>query len=671
MKIIFADLTHSGHNCNAVPYGISLVAANALEKIGCEISVELVINPVEFAEMLLTSEPGIVCFSTFVWNYEISRAFAGRIKARYPNCITIFGGPNYPIDPARQLDFLQENPEIDFFVYREGEASFVGLYQALREVAFDIQRLKSLLISVPGCHYYHDGLLIAGSPLPLIDPLDSLPSPYLTGLCDRFLDAGNSAVMQTVRGCPFSCTYCQDGADYFTPVRRYSDGRIRDELRYIGARAASSTLFLADSNFGMYEQDLVTAQEMAMVQEQHSWPEFVVSISGKNNKELVLKTAATIRGGMFSAAIQSSDPEVLQNIERHNVSVSDLIESASEHDLQQAHSFSEIIVALPGDTFAAHCKSAADLMDAGIHVVRSHQLIMLPGAELSSAESRKKYGLETRFRVIHNTVNPYSLFGETFYAPEVDEICVASNSMSFQNYLKCRCFDLTVETFYNNGVFAELHTLLKQQGICISAFVMEINRCVWDNPVLAELYAGFMADTQELWTSREELNAFLQEPGVLERYKNGELGRNEQLAYKALALFETMETLIDIAYEIAGRQLQLSGVMNSEIGDYLDQLKRFDLLRKQNPMSISEERTGEFHYDFYKLVESGFQISPLECRLNEKIELNLSSTSKHKRFASEMNALMEAGLQGYAVIISKNPKIREYFREVSPSGGNS
>jgi radical SAM superfamily enzyme YgiQ (UPF0313 family) len=668
MEIIFADLTHIGHNCNAVPYGISLVAANAVRKYGSEISASLVKKPTELSALLEKRKPEMVCFSISIWNVAISHAFAVRIKERYPDCIIVFGGPHYPCDVNRQSAYLQRHPEVDFFVFREGESSFVKLYQALKQINFEVPKIKEQGLIIPGCHYWYDNVLYAGKPLPLIDPLDSLPSPYLMGLCDTFLAQGYAAILQTVRGCPFTCTYCQEGPDYFNVIRRFSEGRVTSELHHIAGIAAASTLLMADSNFGMYSGDIKTAEVLKDVQEKNGWPGFVVSISGKNNKERVLKAAATISGGMFSAAIQSSDPDVLDNIKRSNVSIKELIESATVQNLHDTHSFSELIVALPGDSLRAHRKSAADLIDAGIHVVRSHQLLMLPGAEVASVENRNRFGLKTRFRVIHNTVNTYSLFGKIFHAPEVDEICVSSNTMSFQDYLECRCYDLTVEIFYNNGIFAELHAFLKLHGISISSFVMKINERVRDNSRLAELYSDFLEDTQELWETREELEKFLRSPGVLDRYKNGELGRNEQLAYKALALFENMDELIALSYGVAADLLSQNGHLSPRAVDYLDQLMRFDLLRKLDPLSADEDRSGLLHYDFCGLTESGFNKLPWGYRLNEESRFLFSHTVRHKRFVSDMETLLKTGLHGYATVISTNPKIREYFREASMAG---
>ena len=39
--------------------------------------------------------------------------------------------------------------------------------------------------------------------------LTLIPSPYLSGRLDQFLDGKLMPVIQTNRGCPFSCTFCR------------------------------------------------------------------------------------------------------------------------------------------------------------------------------------------------------------------------------------------------------------------------------------------------------------------------------------------------------------------------------------------------------------------------------------------------------------------------------
>ena len=39
----------------------------------------------------------------------------------------------------------------------------------------------------------------------------AFPSPYTTGLLDEFFDEKLTPMVQTSRGCPYSCTFCHDG----------------------------------------------------------------------------------------------------------------------------------------------------------------------------------------------------------------------------------------------------------------------------------------------------------------------------------------------------------------------------------------------------------------------------------------------------------------------------
>lgn len=670
MNIIFADLTHTGHPCNSVPYGVALVAAYAVERLGAdECTAILVKDPNELARHLETDEPGMVCFSTYIWNSELSCSFARRIKTRYPGCVTVFGGPNYPVCAEAQHELLTRHPEIDFFIYREGEQAFVGLYHALKKHGFLPDLLKQERACLPGVHYLAGGEFVAGDPAPLIEPLDLIPSPYLNGMCDQFLAQGFPAVLQTTRGCPFQCTFCQEGNGYFRQVRRYSVARKVEELWYLARHAASGMLHVGDSNFGMYAEDIEISRQIAQIQQTLDWPEYFAGIGAKNNKKRALEAAVLIRGAMLSAAVQSSDQTVLENIQRQNVSLAEMVQTVMEQELSETHSFSEIIVALPGDTFQAHCRSACELMDAGVHVVRSHQCIMLPGAELSTPESRQRFGLQTRFRVMHNTAEQYQLFGETFRSPEIDEICVSGNSMTFQEYLDSRCFDLTVEIFYNNGIFAELFNFLKITGIVVSGVVKRIYERIAEIPTLATLYQGFLKDTGELWETRAELERFLQEPGVLERYAAGELGRNEQLAYKSLAFLEHLDVLTELCYQVASELLRQQGLLNQQTEDYLEELRRFDLLRKQRPLDTDHPQCASFHYDFIAMREHGFKVDPQGYRLNQPRRLLFQHTPQHKAFVSGVRGQVARGLHGYAAIVGANPKIREYFREYCRNEG--
>lgn len=663
--ISFADLTHTRHACNAIPYGIALVASYASKNLGNKIEVDLFKYPTDFIEYLEKTIPKIACFSNYIWNMNLSYEFARQIKKKSADSIIIFGGPNYPIETEEQKAFLLLHPDIDFYIYREGERSFVALFNKLLEYNFDFVRIKKSRLNIPNCHYINDGVIIQGNLMHPLSNLDEIPSPYLTGCCDKFLAKGMIPLTQITRGCPFKCTYCQEGNEYFNTIRRFSSKRIKDELEYIAQRTIVPTLIVADANFGMYKEDVEISREIALVQKKYGWPKYFMHVSGKNYKDRILEVAAIIQGSSLSAAVQSTDEKVLKNIKRENVSLSQMIQVAKERETLGSISFSEVILCLPGDTKDAHFKSILELIDAGIKIVRSHQLIMLPGSEISTKKSREQYDMVTRFRVMPYTVSPYQLFGEIFYAPEIDEICVANASMSFEDYLECRLFNLTVEIFYNDGIFQELLKFLRLHNISIPFFIMNIHKHICSGTgSLSDFYDGFLRKTKELWNNRCELITFLQQPNVIDRYISGELGNNEQLMYRSLTIFKHMDKLHKTAFDIATEMLSQKGCFNERYREYLGELSEFSLLRKKDILSIDIIDEKYFHYDFVDLAVHNFNETPLSYYKPEGINIVFFHTEDQKELISKQIKCYGLSNYGLVRILSYGPPVSNFYRKI-------
>src|SRR5262249_45889510 len=145
----------------------------------------------------------------------------------------------YPTDADGQRRFLAEHPLIDFYVYKEGELPFRHLVEHLLEVGFDAEALKRRRPTLPAVHYLADGALIAPDPPPRQRQLDEFPSPYLSGLLDDYFGRKDLVpIIQTKRGCPFQCTFCVEGEDYYTKLAGVTTARFRAELEYIAPRMA-------------------------------------------------------------------------------------------------------------------------------------------------------------------------------------------------------------------------------------------------------------------------------------------------------------------------------------------------------------------------------------------------------------------------------------------------
>jgi len=474
-------------------------------------------------------------------------------------------------------------------------------------------------------------IIVLGDLLEPIENLDTIPSPYLGGMCDKFFNMDLIPLIQTTRGCPFQCTYCQEGHKYFNKVRKFSTNRIKSEIEYIAQRTAVPNFLCGDSNFGMYKEDIETCQVIANMQKQHDWPKYLLGICGKNNKDRVTKAASMVKGSYLSAAVQSTDEIVLKNIKRDNVSQEQMIDIAKHSEKLGMNSFSEVILGLPGDSKEKHFKSISDLIDAGINVVRSHQFILLSGSEAAMEHYRKQYDIKTQYRVIPKTVDNYSLWGEEIFAPEIDEICISNSTLSFEDYIECRTFDLTVEIFYNNGILSELIKILEANGISISFFIKNIyDKLIAGETSLTFLYNNFVMETKVLYESMAELENELQKPEIKQKYQSEEIGNNEQLVYQSIAIFRYMDEIHNIAFDIAAELFDQKNDLDNKHILYFKDLKRYSLLRKKNILSVDEKVCEKFCYDFVSLNNCNFNSDPISFFQPKGVDILFSHNNDQK-----------------------------------------
>jgi radical SAM superfamily enzyme YgiQ (UPF0313 family) len=670
--IAFSDLMHMGHSCNGMPYGVSLVAAYALKHLGDRIDARLFKFVEDLADLVEEHPPEIVCFSNYIWNTDLSCSVARDIREKNPATIIIFGGPNYPLEADEQEAYLRAHPYIDFYIFKDGEEAFLALIEALLESGLDAGKVRKKKLRLPNCHYLSGEEFVAGDLLPVIANIEDIPSPYLMGLLDGFFEKRLVPLTQTTRGCPFKCTFCQDGDLYASRVKRYSPERISEEMEYIAQRSKVPELHWGDLNFGMYKQDLETCRTLARLRDKYGWPQNL-DINGKNQKDRVLEAARIIDGPdlsggavTLSTAVQSTDPDVLRHVKRENVSTTAMIEVALENRAENFNSFSEVILCLPGDTKKAHFKTIFDLMECDINVIRSHQFIMLFGSESATNWSRENYALVTRFRVTPRTMAPYELFGRATYAPEIDEICVANNTMPFEDYIECRLFNLTVEIFYNYGIFQELMIHLRRHGVSIPDFILNIhNRILSKTYPLADIYDGFMRETKELFETREELEDFLNQPGVKEKYLQGELGNNEQMMYRALAVFKHMDILHDTAFCAGREMLEQKSNLDEQEENYLQELATFSLLRKKDVLSVDEGIRETFHFDFDGLQSCRFDADPLSFYRPNGINIEFDHSERQKKLIKDYVKVYGLDNYGLGNILGTQSNVNNFYRRVA------
>ena len=105
-NIWISDITHTeqGIVSRVFPLGVASIYSYSKQELGNEFNFKLFKFPSDLNDSLREKSPTMLCFSNFVWNFQISYKFAAIAKQRDPNVIIVFGGPNFPVEISEKKD---------------------------------------------------------------------------------------------------------------------------------------------------------------------------------------------------------------------------------------------------------------------------------------------------------------------------------------------------------------------------------------------------------------------------------------------------------------------------------------------------------------------------------------------------------------------------------------
>jgi radical SAM superfamily enzyme YgiQ (UPF0313 family) len=660
------DLTYTQQTIAAdvFPAAIGSIA-EYIESIEMGYSSHLFKYPEKLAEAIDSyGLPDVVSFSYYVWNSNLSEKFAAKIKDSCPKTIIVFGGPSYPVDMDEREAFLRERPFIDYFIRHEGEVSMLKL----------IQRLSGRIVDLSGVDYIDaDGEFVATSGTPKQKDLSEFPSPYLSGRLDEFFDGKLTPILQTNRGCPFTCTFCVEGTDFYSSVSYFPRQRIDDELLYIAKKMAEhrntysrNDLFIADSNFGMYPSDLNTCRTIQRCREEYKWPDYINVATGKNAKKRVLEAAKIIKGALrLSGSVQSLDGKVLKNIKRSNIDVKQLYELGLEAGETGANTYSEVILGLPGDSMKGHLSTLRTVIDAGFNQIQPFQLMILPGTPMCTNESRKRFGLLTRYRVLPRCYGEYEILGQKLQCAEIEEVCVGCDDLTFIDYINCRKFHLTIAAFYNDGVFSSFIKILKALDLSVFSWLTRVNALVEDSGLQA-IYRSFLEATEtELWPSVASLREFCSSSETIHKFIDGELGNNLIFVHRGRLLFFEIKNMSDVALSALISELTASGLrpsaiqleLLSELADY-QAIKGCDIL--SGPAIIASARY-QFQVELFNDKVESFK-DPESIRRPIPVSLEMEQSGPQRETLCRMKSTYGDSPVAIGRILTKI-HVKRLFRE--------
>jgi hypothetical protein len=665
----FCDLTHQtaqGVLNKCYPLGISYVMSYVKKNFGEILTTRLFKYPKDFKIALQDKVPDFLFFSNYSWNSNLAYSFAEIIKEKHPRVTVVFGGPNFPVNELERKDYLADHSAIDFYIYNEGELGAVELIRDLIENNLDINQIYKTGKPTSNCCFLHDGKLSTGTHQ-RVEDLDSIPSPYLSGLMDSFLKDPLIPLVESTRGCPFSCTFCMDGQDSKSRKFEFSTSRFKEEINFIASNQKNGAeLIISDLNFGMYKRDIELGKIIAEVQEKYNWPKLLGVSTGKNKPERVIEIAKIVNGMYVGASVQSIDSGVLSAIKRENISTDKILALTEIGKTNDQLTFSEVILGLPNDSVKSHFHSLKTVVDMGVERTLMYQAILLNGTEMSGIETRKAYSIDSMFRLLPGYVGQYECLGEKFVSAESEEIIISTNTLSFDDYLKCRVMHLAIEIFANNGFFEEVINILPKLGLSIfdGLEYLVVHHGKYSS-VMENLIEGFLEESKcDLWKTRSELLNFVKTPKNLNKYLDGELGVNELFNYRVIALIKNFEQINNIVFSGLSDFINSNGKRTKTIEEYLIQLQKYNLYRKNSFLDSELNFQDEFSFNFSLSEQNQLLSDPDSFDILQNFKINFTHSGEQKDYIKNSLNIYEDNLLGLGRLLQRC-RIKNMFREAA------
>ena len=172
----------------------------------------------------------------FVWNEDATQHIIKSLGQKGFRGNIVLGGP--------QISYLKAHPSVhypraDIFIRGHGEEVLAKLYNPADRAT----SLNAFDRDIPGVVYRGRPDMATSA----VADLESLPSPYLTGLIQpqRFIR------WETQRGCPFRCSFCQFPGRDGSVRKDMSLSRVMEEARWITGNSLIQYVSVVDPIFNV------------------------------------------------------------------------------------------------------------------------------------------------------------------------------------------------------------------------------------------------------------------------------------------------------------------------------------------------------------------------------------------------------------------------------------
>ena len=653
-RVVLADLSHvkTGDEWSVLPMPVNMgyLAAFASAYATAGVDVRICKAPADLIRLVEDFEPHVVAFSNYIWNTNLAATASAWVRRTRPGTLVVMGGPNInttEIDVAAR--FLATRPAVDYYVPNEGEVPFLRLIEAFAATGHDRGALLGAGVrgtwSLDGSQIREDSVDVPIPTIPggldartgrLLD-LDDIPSPYLSGVMDDYLEhPGYVPLIETNRGCPYSCTFCSWGDMAKSKSASFPVERILKELDFLADANTSrvSYLYIGDANFGLFQRDVEIAQRLRDLKDTKGFPEHVYLYFAKNSSKRVVEIAGILQGMTpISLSRQTQNADVLKNIKRSNIDI-DTFNALSRHaKALGVDSFAELIYGLPGESLDSFLDGVKEVLDSDVDGLHFFPAMLLEGSEMATQASREVFGLRGEYRAIDSASGDYGAFAAT----EFEEIVTSTAVYSRADYFTVRRLhfiqSLLLDVHAGGRIFYGLRALT--QGRSLYALMESIARDPESDGSAGAFWGmldAFQADASAEFVGAEDFDArrtsyrpdarimklnpayltrLLYEPGNLDAFL-------DVLARRITTLYGTEPDLVAAVLDIIRQRVYPfdgSTERTAEVRLNLQDLARAALAPREVPLTTEQVLASPARVSLWKARTYEDQLAPLRTRM--------------------------------------------------------
>lgn len=602
------------------PLNIGYIGAYTKALFGNSVDIAIHKDHRQFLDAVQSFRPHLVGFSFYVWNTDLTKTLISIVREKMGNeAIIVAGGPSVDIDSKVQLSIFDLLPGVDALIPDDGEIGFSNLVSILLGGGKALQ-----CVPIDGVVFRNGSSLVVGESVGNFLDLSTLPSPYLTGLLDEFLTTPYRPLIQTNRGCPYTCRFCVAGRSN-EKMRQFPLEQVKEEITFISKKYSGEDnlpLFIADLNFGMFKQDIEISRHLREMSRSYNFPTDVGIYTDKrfsSKTRAMMEELGELNGQGIAIAFQSENEESLQSVKRTNLPEQEIVDAIEWARARKIQITAVYIFGMPNETREAFVEMLKRGYARKFDNIKMVSLLLFDGNELNRSEVRKQHEFTTKYRV-HDS-NYMEVDGH--FVAETSEVVVSSSTFSFDDFLYTRSLGFIFFAIGHPGFYKLFFRGLEGVGVdtfvFLSNFLSPSSDYTWPKGYLDFLSDLNTAFRSELYDSVDAVKESMKKDYLRD-------GRQVRSGTKINNLFTSRLMFIEQYWhnEVLTKHLEILGITPAKHDEWLavKDLMAISAKERLNPRYPHNPGKLTVQHDILSWISENFCIPLQQYALSQPIDLS-------------------------------------------------